>query len=121
MDRQNSTSPLVHSNGLDDSQTSMELKLSPESRQLPPIKVKKPSQVEPIAEKEKEANGHAIADGADKANNSSCGLTAGRLITSLIIGVWFGWFLQKSSGMTYSSPKNQSKSQSPMFVTSSYR
>ncbi|XP_067943674.1 uncharacterized protein [Watersipora subatra] len=100
MERQTSTSPLVTSSGPDDSQTSLELRASlPNEKQPVTTLVRKPSQVHPVSEKEAEANGHVdkVSASTDKLGTTSCCLTATKLILSLFIGLYFGWFLQKST------------------------
>lgn len=98
MDRQNSTSPLVHANGLEDSQTSMELNMK---KPLPASLVNQTTQVQPMEDKEKEANGSKCStpDSVHKPDQTPCRLSAARIIISSLVGMYFGWFLQKSSGM----------------------
>ena len=98
MDRQTSTSRLVSSD-LEDSQTSLELKTGLRNGGSTTV-VRKPSQVCPVSENLENQNDvvSSSPDSAYKSDKSSCGRTAGKIITSALIGMYFGWFLQKSTG-----------------------
>lgn len=62
--------------------------------------VRKNSKVTPINDKELEMGLEKIEEcGKLKTERRTpCCVTATRVITALLVGIWFGWMLQKSSG-----------------------
>lgn len=107
MDRQNSTAPLVlaDANGLDDSHTSVEMEaVKSKHTSIAASLVRKNSQVQPIGEEAESIPNKCStlvdSSGCNQQNEKdSCRLKTAKLLVSLLVGIYFGWFIQKSSGI----------------------
>jgi len=100
MERQISTIPLVNEkeqNGLNSSSTSMDMTAELSKHKL----VTKHSQVSPAEFVQETKEKNDTTSNSDSNNNTekdtNCVL-AGKIITAILTGIYFGWFLQKSTG-----------------------
>lgn len=100
MDRQNSTTPLVNHLGMNRSLTAAELAQELNKQNVVSTSLKrKNSQVGPMNEKELEAK-HTLDEPTSKPKDS-CGKYTIKVIVAILVGIYFGWFLQKSSGKAH--------------------